>query len=484
MLLIRIILFFALFVNSSLLDSSLFSSSEDCTNQSDGSQCGSIFKNKICQDSLCICERYDHIFCKNCGLPKFNNFYHHDDSIISIKFDFEVMFYKHVHHSFGFNEFEFNEFELNKINNEIDSEIEHKLIIELNKFNNEIDYKIDNKIDDKIHNEIIESIDNKQHDGSKNELMNNGSITLLNNKLGIIDMNIGNATLKFRSYQNKSQLCVTYLTHSSFGDHFFPKCENKCFDIIDENIRFSYYESNCHGYTMPDGCVTTTYEVTMKVTNIKYDEKKSFIHTTTIRDKMKHVCVHGERCKSKFDSSINGYADCHHGMCVCDNFDTFVCDNCGLMWHNASINQTLGEYDDSVKSITLNQIIHYKHNDYESQINLTNNVPRAIQLGNNVRAVIGFRSMNKQIELFTSHYDNKKEECVHNRWPNIQNMNCYWMKKDNIILLDNFYERRGNSYSCDAQSLSLELTHVSTNDNNNNNFECVLPFILYLLNQL
>src|SRR5579863_7610682 len=103
----------------------VFADSSDCINKSNGFRCQTLPSTKICQDNICICERYDYFFCKSCGLPQFYGFKQHDDSITSIVFNFSVTFEKLVYRGFGLN----NEFESKLLKND-------SVILMNNKINN------------------------------------------------------------------------------------------------------------------------------------------------------------------------------------------------------------------------------------------------------------------------------------------------------------------------------------------------------------
>lgn len=238
------------------------------------------------------------------------------------------------------------------------------------------------------------------------KLLSNSTITLTNNKINSIDMFIGEAIIKFRSLNNNMKICVTYPTVPHFGS--FAECENTCYDNGEE-IKFRYYDgSSCSGYEMPNNCKSIEYEVVMKINNIVYGVAP-YINTISIIDKKQYVCVK-KRC-----GMFDGYADCHNGICLCDNYDRFICRNCGFIWFKNNTEYKFKTFDDSIPNITLKQIVKDRDNTYYGQITLFNNLIHIIHM-RNTKIIIGFRSLNKLIEVCTSYYD--KEICVHKCWNN------------------------------------------------------------------
>src|SRR5579872_3164833 len=76
-----------------------FSDYGNCTTKIDGESCGFALSNKVCQDNICICKEYNYFFCTSCGKPNHEDFYEHDDYVSSIDLSYVVSYDKTVYES-------------------------------------------------------------------------------------------------------------------------------------------------------------------------------------------------------------------------------------------------------------------------------------------------------------------------------------------------------------------------------------------------
>lgn len=174
-----------------------------------------------------------------------------------------------------------------------------------------------------------------------------------------------------------------------------------------------------------------------------------------------------------YEYSREGYADCHHGICFCDNFNDYFCDNCGFVWYGSDTDHK-NDYDKSIQNITPKQIIHYTVKKdsrsydnsnidifYESQITLINDIPRAIQMFNKLRVIIGFRSLNGQIEIFTSYFDRNISKCVYKKQIMINNLFSFSNSKNELTIVDS-YKTCSNIF-CENYHVEIKLSLLRNN---------------------